>query len=324
MRPHAGGGKLPGFLTRRARRARIRIVPIYLIHPMTFPLRRLLRAALPLALAFALPRPAAAQADTVAASADSLYVITLTDGSVLHGHVVQDAGATLVVRTQAGVTVRLERGQIRSIERTLATAVDGSPPSDPNHTRLFFGPTGRAVGAGRGYLGVYEVFFPFLTFGVTSSFSISGGTPIIPGAVGELWYFAPKLTLVETETLAVATGVLALAVEGETAGILYGVGTFGGSDRALTGGIGWGFSDGDLHNQAVVMVGGELRTGASTKLVTENYLIPGFDGGANTVVSGGIRFFGERLSADLGIAISPTDCEGDLCWVPLVNFVYAF
>ncbi|WP_420126061.1 hypothetical protein [Longimicrobium sp.] len=290
---------------------------------MTFPLRRLMLAALPLALAFALPRSAAAQTGTVAVAADSLYVITLTDGSVLHGQV-EDAGATVIVRTQAGVTVRLERQQIRSIERARPGAVANGLPKDPNHTRLFFGPTARAVGGGRGYLGVYEVFFPFLTYGVTSKFSVSGGTPILPGAVGELWYFAPKLTLLETETLAVATGVLALAVENETAGIVYGAGTFGGSDQAVTAGIGWGFSDGDLHNQAVVMVGGELRAGRNTKLITENYLIPGFDGSDGSILSGGIRFFGEQLSADLGIAVSPTDCESDFCWIPLVNFVYSF
>jgi hypothetical protein len=72
------------------------------------------------------------------------------------------------------------------------------------------------------------------------------------------------------------------------------------------------------------MLGGELRAGRSTKLITENYLIPGFDGGQGSILSGGIRFFGEQLSADLGIAVSPTDCEGDFCWIPLVNFVYSF
>lgn len=291
---------------------------------MTFRLRPPLWAVLPLALAFAAPGQAAAQPDTVAAAADRLYTIRLTDGSVLYGRIVEDAGATLSVRTQAGVTVRLERRQVVSITPMEARVVEGRVwPRDPNHTRLFFGPTGRAVGAGRGYLGVYEVFFPFLTYGVSSSFSISAGTPIIPGTAGEFWYFAPKLTLAETEKMAVATGVLAIAVGGETAGIVYGAGTFGDSDRAVTAGVGWGFSDGDLHNQAVLMVGGELRTGPSTKLISENYLIPGFDGEQGAIASGGVRFFGERLSADLGVAVSPTDCDG-FCWVPLVNFVYTF
>jgi hypothetical protein len=292
---------------------------------MTHRIRPLRLALLALALAFALPRCAAAQVDTAAAHADSLYSIRLTDGSMLYGRIVEEAGATLTVLTQAGVTVRLERRQIESMTPVGAHLVRGRVlPGDPNHTRLFFGPTARSVGAGKGYLGVYEVFFPFLTYGITDNLSISGGTPIIPGAVGELWYFAPKLTLVQTDELAVAAGVLALAADGETAGIVYGVGTFGDSDKAITAGAGWGFSDGDLQNQAVLMVGGEMRTGPGTKLISENYLIPGFDGADGSILSGGIRFFGERLSADLGVAISPRDCESDLCWFPLVNFVYSF
>lgn len=291
---------------------------------MTPRLRPLLLALLPLALALAAPRSAAAQVDTAAVAADSLYAIRLTDGSVLYGRVVEDAGAEVTVLTQAGVTVRLQRAQIESITRVDARVVAGQVwPTDPNHTRLFFGPTGRAVGQGRGYFGVYEVFFPFLTMGITQNLSISGGTPIIPGVIGEVWYFAPKLTLVETEKLAIATGVLAGAAEGETAGVVYGVGTFGDSDQAVTAGIGWGFSDGDLSNRAVLMVGGELRTGRSTKLITENYLIPGFDGGEGAIASAGLRFFGERLSADLGVAFALNDCSGG-CWLPLVNFVYGF
>jgi hypothetical protein len=288
-------------------------------------LRPLLLAALLCACAAALPAPAAAQvSDTAAVSADSLYTIRLTDGSVIYGRIVEDAGATLTVATQAGVTIQLRRAQIESITPMGGRVVQGRVwPDDPNQTRLFFGPTGRAVGAGEGYLGVYEILFPFLTFGVTENFSISGGTPIIPEIIGEIWYFAPKLTVYQTESTAVATGVLALAAEGETAGIVYGVGTFGASDRAATVGVGWGFSDGDLHNQAVLMVGGELRTGRSTKFITENYLIPGADGGEGAILSGGIRFFGERLSADLGVVTSPTNCS-DGCWFPLVNFVYSF
>jgi hypothetical protein len=292
---------------------------------MTHRIRRLPPALLALALAFALPRAAAAQVDTVAARADSLYAIRLTDGSTLYGRIVEDAGATLTVLTQAGVTVRLERRQIESMTRVDAQVVQGRVwPRDPNTTRLFFGPTARSVGAGRGYLGVYEVFFPFLTYGITDRLSISGGTPIIPEVIGDVWYFAPKLTLVETEKMAVATGVLALAADGETAGIVYGVGTFGDSDGAVTAGVGWGFSDGDLHNRAVLMAGGELRTGHGTTRVRANHLSPGFDGAEGAILSGGIRFFGERLSADLGVAISPTDCENDLCWFPVVNFVYSF
>lgn len=287
-------------------------------------LRPLLLAAILCACDAAFAGRAAAQTDTVSVEADTLYTVRLTDGSVIHGRIVEQSDQAVTVQTQAGLRVRLERGQIERITRLRGRVVAGRVwPRDPNQTRLFFGPTARAVGQGEGYFGVYEVVFPFLTYGVTDNLSLSAGTPIIPEAIGEFWYFAPKLTVYQTEKTAVATGVLGIAVEGETAGIVYGAGTFGDSDQALTAGIGWGFSNGDLHNQTVVMLGGELRAGRNTKFITENYLIPGADGGEGAIASGGVRFFGERLSADLGVGFALNDCEGG-CWLPLVNFVYSF
>ena len=35
--------------------------------------------------------------------------------------------------------------------------------------------------------------------------------------------------------------------------------TYGDPDRALTLGAGWGFSDGEVHNQPVFLAGGDLR-----------------------------------------------------------------
>ena len=284
-------------------------------------LRRIL--ALTALLACAHPSGAAAQdADTTAAARDSLYEVHLTDGSVLYGRV-RDEGATVVVETQAGVAVRLRREQVASIAPLRGRVVRGRVwPADPNPTRLFFAPTARSVGAGHGYLGVYEVFFPFLTFGVTDRFSISGGTPLIPELVGEVFYVAPKLTVVQAERFSAAAGVLYGATEDDGVGVAYGVGTFGDADRALTVGVGWGFTDSEVADDLLAMVGGEWRMSARTKLISESYVV---QGEAGALVSGGIRFFGEHLSADLGIAVpfGMDDCDG-ACFVPLVNFVYSF
>ena len=43
------------------------------------------------------------------------------------------------------------------------------------------------------------------------------------------------------------------------------------------------------------MIGGERQFRRNMKLITENYLWKGGQG----VVTGGVRFFGERLSADI-------------------------
>ncbi|HYR09928.1 MAG TPA: hypothetical protein VEQ60_19295, partial [Longimicrobium sp.] len=193
---------------------------------------------------------------------------------------------------------------------------------------LFFAPTARGVRKGEGYLGVYELFFPFVTYGVTDRFTISGGTPIVPEAIGKVFYLAPKYEVLRTPTASAAVGVLALfATEQEeigSAGLLYGVGTFGTPDQALTVGATVPFiaaeGESEVGNDPVLMLGGESRMTRRTKFITENYFMPSESGG---LLSGGVRFFGERLSADFGIGAAFGDGD-NFCCLPLVNFVYSF
>jgi hypothetical protein len=63
--------------------------------------------------------------------------------------------------------------------------------------------------------------------------------------------------------------------------------------------------------------GGEHRVSRRVKLVTENYVFSG--GGSGSV---GVRFLGERLSADLELVV-PLGA-GVIVAVPMVNFVWQF
>lgn len=290
--------------------------------------RALLAAAL---LACALGRPAAAGAQvtgTPAAAADTVYEIRLRDGSVLVGRIVAEAGSTLTVQTQAGLTLTVQRDQVVSITERSGRVVNGEVwPQDPHATRLFFAPTGRAIPKGEGYFGVYELFFPFVSYGVTDRFTVSAGTPIIPDYIGQIFYLAPKYEVVRTPGISAAVGVLALFAPEEeldgSAGLIYGVGTFGNVDRAVTLGATVPFvattEDSDLGNDPVFMIGAESRVGLRTKLLTENYVVPG----EGSLISGGIRFFGERLSADFGVGLAVGGSD-QACCLPLVNFVYSF
>jgi hypothetical protein len=284
---------------------------------------RIAAALLACALSFA---PAHAQDP---APADTVHEIELADGSRVFGRVVEETGTRIVIETVGGVRMELERAQVVSTRAVAGRVVNGTLwPEDPHASRLFFGPTARAIPRGEGYFGVYELFFPFVSFGLTDRFTISAGTPIIPDAIGEIFYLAPKFEVVRTAGASAAVGVLALfatedAFDG-TAGLLYGVGTFGGPDRALTVGATVPFyaasGESEVGNQPAFMVGGESRLTRRTKFLTENYFVPGESGVA---VSGGIRFFGERLSADFGVgALVGSNDFG--CCLPLVNFVYTF
>jgi len=290
-------------------------------------MRRLL-----LALALAVvPQGLVAQAMPAPAPAatDSTVEVRLRDGSVLYGRIVERSETRLVLVTASGVRLDLDMVQVASIRAVTARGGDGRYwTPDPNATRLFFTATARPLAKGEGYVSSYFLFFPMVAYGVTDRITLAGGTPIVPGLLGELWYFAPKVTLLNREKLSVAVGALGFwfpeAADGASVGIAYAASTFGSPDRALTVGAGWGyFSDEgttEFSSRPVFMLGGERRTSASVKLISENWLA--FDGGnMDGIVSGGVRFIGSRLSADLGMG---TAIGGGGCCVPLVNFVYSF
>ena len=74
----------------------------------------------------------------------------------------------------------------------------------------------------------------------------------------------------------------------------------------------------DGGRAGVVMVGGERQVRRNLKVMTENYVWKG----GNGLLSAGVRFFGERLSADLAVGF-PVGADEFFAF-PIVNFVYQF
>lgn len=271
--------------------------------------------------------PAAAQQAEIAPS-DTLNVLTLEGGSTLYGRIVGVQGDQIVFETTSGNRIEVDRSQIRSLEPVHGTMVDGEVwTEDRNTTRLFFAPTGRALAPGEGYVGVHELFFSVAAFGVGDRFVLAGGTPILPGLIGDVLYVAPKAVIIQTPGVSIAAGALGFFATDEidpgSFGVVYGAATLGDEHSAFTGAFGWAYEwsgdNAELSNEPVLMIGGEHRVGASTKLLTENYLFPGAE---EVGVSGGVRLLGERFSADLGLAMllgadSP-------CCLPLVSVTYGF
>ncbi|MFT5514655.1 MAG: hypothetical protein ACI80V_000771 [Rhodothermales bacterium] len=262
-------------------------------------------------------RPAAA--DTVR----SLTEIELRDGSRFVGTVVSETDTQLILVTTGGTEVRIEKSQIVSRRVVSGRSRDGDfRQFDPNGTRLFFGPTGRSLEKGRGYVADYYVVFGFVAYAITDRVTLAGGTFLIPQAVGDLIYVAPKVTLIERGSDAGSVGVLAGMVKNETAGILYGAWTHGRPDGALTLGLGFGFGNGKFASDPVIMLGGEKAMGRNTKFIGESYLIPTAGGGA--WVMGGVRFFGSRLAADLGLMGFVGADDGGFPALPWLGFSYNF
>lgn len=268
-------------------------------------------------------QPAFAQQDS--ADAATVHRIVLKDGSEFIGTIQSQDSSQVGFLSLSKIAMRIPREQISTIERLSGTVVSGEfRQADPNYTRLFFAPTGRPLKSGQGYFSVYEVFFPFLAVGIGDVLTLAGGMSLIPGAESQIFYIAPKLTPFHLKNVDLSAGVLYINATGGNAsgvGIVYGVGTYGTSDGAITAGFGWGFAKGDLSNKPILLIGGEFRVARNLKFITENWIPPGTD---LVVFSFGIRFFGESLAADLGFFRPSTSGTSGFPFIPWVGFGYNF
>ena len=242
--------------------------------------------------------------------------LTLTDGSRIFGQVESIDTDLLVFRSIVGIALTVPRADIADLRTVAGRIVEGEfLPADSHNTRLMFAPTARSLKRGEGYFGVYYIL-PFVQVGVTDRFSIGGGTPLVFGDGGRPVWFTPKLQVLARKNVQAAVGVIHITgVDDLNAGIAYGVTTLGPEDAAATIGLGYAYSG--AERSAIVMVGGDRRQSRRIKWITENW----FWRGGNGFVSGGVRFIGERLTADLSLVVPLVE---ETIALPVVSFSWSF
>jgi hypothetical protein len=250
----------------------------------------------------------------------TLYELVLRDGSRLYGTIERENATEVVFKTQAGPIVTAMRLDIETLRQVVGSLADGEfMPPDPNATRLFFAPTGRSLARGEVYLGVYEFVMPFVQVGLTDRLSVGAGTPLIFGfdESNRPFWVTPKMQILKRSSTDVSVGLFHIFdPEGDGGGVAYAVGTSGNARGSITLGGGVAYNQ-NRAMSGVVMIGAERQVRRNLKVITENY---GWRG--NGVVSAGVRFFGERLSADLALAV-PLGVDEFFAF-PVVNFVYHF
>lgn len=262
-----------------------------------------------------------------------IQVLETTDGSTNIGRIVEIGTEEIAFKTDLGI-IHIPISKIKHIETVSVDLIRKGEYwfANPNITRLFFAPTARMLKQGKGYFSDYYIFFPGFAYGITDRFTLGGGLSIFPTVDmnDQLFFITPKFGLVQKKTFSFAMGALLVRIpryedEGshddpDVAGILYGVTTFGPPDASLTAGLGYGFVEGNLADRPMVMIGGEKRLTRRTAFVTENWIFPGID---EPLISYGIRFFGKRLSVDLGL-INIIGEGAIFPGIPYIDFVVQF
>ena len=251
-----------------------------------------------------------------------IQILTVEDGSSFIGRIIEVGEEELKFETKYGVLTFsiFEITELKLVSEDQFKEGKYWFPN-PNCTRLFFAPTARMLKKGEGYFADYFVFFPTFTFGVTNNITLGGGFSILPGADldEQIILFTPKVGIKTSKKMDLAIGALVVKLpESTSAGILYGVSTFGSLDKSVTFGLGYGYFDDELADKPIVVLGGESRTSRNISLVTENWLVPEKD---TPVLSFGLRFFGEKISTDFAL-IFPM--EKEVFIFPYIDFVYKF
>jgi hypothetical protein len=258
-------------------------------------------------------------------AAGMVVVLTLVDGSVLQGRVVEVTPTSVRFQSALGETL-VPRSAIESL-RTLGERTSGRAawPEEPSRSRLFFAPTGRMLRSGESYFSDAYIFFPSFQVGLSDKVSVGAGLSLLPGVPIEeqLYYLTPKVGIVSGPDLNISVGALVAgaqwASDQSPFGLAYAVATFGGEDANVSTGAGVAYSRSQTDTHALLMLGGTKRTSKSIALVSENYLYTGLSSSA--ILSGGVRFIGEKLSVDLAGFFST---EAPTFPIPYVAFIYKY
>lgn len=240
---------------------------------------------------------------------DSLSVVEMKDGSINTGKIISQDTALLILETKNG-TLQLKQGEVKSNQLLPASRFRNGVywPESPHTSRHFWGPSGYGLKKGEGYYQNIGIMFNQVSYGLTDNFTMGIGIAptFLIGAPAEftpIW-LTPKITFpYKNGKGGFGVGAIYSGFLGELGngfGVLYGVNTFGGRDKQVTVGIGYGYSsENGLGSSPSFSVSGLWRTSRKWSVVTENYYINSGSEGFGLISLGG-RYSAKRLAIDAG------------------------
>ncbi len=266
--------------------------------------------------------------------------VKMKDGSTVIGTLVTETTDKVVVRTKNLGEITILKSTIIELKRLRSdNMVDGVYwHENPNPTRNLYGPTGYSLRKGEGYYQNIMIFANQVSYGFTDQFTIGLGFEIVSILAGANSFgdgpnipgftITPKYSFpIKKDKWNVGVGVLALHIPGEealfSAGIIYGVSTWGSRDNNFTLGLGFGVADGELTANPTITLSGNKRVGRRFGIVTENWFIP-VGGEYGTLLSLGFRYIGERITWDFALFGAGGEGEFFVSPVPLIGIALPF
>lgn len=279
--------------------------------------------------------------DTTNASRQYIIVKTMDD-SEIKGYFVSRSKDFLIIDSDALGEVKIANEKIKRITSRSGKAImDNSKNTEsnttdwfanPNPSRYLYTPSAIALKKGDFYLQNIYVLIGGVQYGVSDKFSIGGGTSISTLFGVPAFYLTPKYTFYSREKKHAAVGLLFFGLSNgwndtwNTAGILYGSGTLGDTERNMTLGVGYGFIEGRPADLPTISLAGQMRITRRISLVTENWLIPNVNssGSYYGLFSYGVRFLSESFAIDLAMINNPDIASFSPIGIPFLGVMIKF
>lgn len=257
------------------------------------------------------------------------YQVELMDGSEFIGTILKMDSTSLEMKTASLPSIHILLATLKKIKLIEnKVVINGSTVvPNPNPTRYFFAPSAFNLKKGEGYYQNTYLLLNSINFGLSDHFSIGASMEILStfSTLGmewsPIWLLTPKVGFEVVKNVNLGGGLL-LAGMGFKGGfqLAYGLVTYGNTENNVTVAVSTGWMDGDYMQNPPITINGMFRMGRRNAFITENWIIPGM----GSLYSYGVRFFGSKISVDLGFLNNKDIMEGILIGIPYVDFVVKF
>ncbi|TFZ64020.1 hypothetical protein E4631_20560 [Hymenobacter sp. UV11] len=256
-----------------------------------------------------------------------VYSVETIGGTQFSGTLRATTDLTLTFETKELGLVTVQRANVRQLMSQTPEQARRGFDYVGNGTRMFIAPTARNLYQGEGYVQAINVFLLGVNYGLTDNISVGLLVPVIPFIGVPAIAIAPKLSVPVNDKLHLGVGVLygfATGVLGGSgsAGVGYGLATYGTADTNVTLGLGYGFSGGDVGSSPVAVIGANVRLSRLFSLVNETY-IANFDTNGAFGGLAGLRYASPRFSASLG-ALYYTSRDNSGVYPAYLDVAYRF